>query len=249
MIEMDKNKFKTTFVFALILIGTIIAVHSLQAREEPQLAQLAEAIEKHDAEIKEWTLYAKKDLDLNKEDFFQKMKHLEAQYRQYRWSVKEEDHVVKAIGILYNEKNQTTMKLQLVSTLKNDSSSSYLLYEQSGAVARDNWSHTYEQFERQVFDIFQEKATIFSCLKGELNGMMDVVLQKKANELANEFSAELVEQFSEPNFVSMSAYTTRWKDYISTADHKMNLQIAIRSSGMGGKHMIVIGTPIVTSEY
>ncbi|MGG3640461.1 YwmB family TATA-box binding protein [Bacillus gobiensis] len=246
---MIKNKFKSTFVFALILMGTIIVVHSLQAKEETPLSQLAKALEKHDTDITEWTLYAKKNLQLNRKDFFQKMKHLETQYRQYKWSIKEEDHVVKATGILYNEKNQTTMKLQLVSTLKNDSSSSYLLYEQSGAFVRDNWSHTYEQFERKVLNIFQEKVTIFSCLKGELNGMMNIVLQKKAKDLADEFSAEPVEQLNEPNFVSISAYTTRWKNYISTADHKMNLQIAIRSSGMGGKHMIVIGTPIVTSEY
>jgi succinate dehydrogenase flavin-adding protein (antitoxin of CptAB toxin-antitoxin module) len=246
---MDKQKFTGTLVFALILIGMIFAVQSIQAKEDTPLAQLAAALEKEDADILEWTLYAKKELSLNKEDFFQKMKHLENQYRQYNWSVKEQDNTVKATGILYDEKNKTTIKLQLVSTLKNDISSSYLLYEQSGDIARDNWRHTYVQFERQVFDIFQEKATIFSCLKGEVNGMMDVVLQKKVKDLANEFSAEVVEQLSEPHFVSISAYTPRWKTFITTADHKMNLQIAVRSSGMGGKHMIVIGTPIVTSEY
>lgn len=247
---MIKNKFNSTFVFALILIVMIFGIHSLQAREETPLAQLAEGLEKHNGSIKEWTLYAKKKLsDLNKEDFFQKMKHLEDEYRQYNWSLKEEEHAVKATGTLYDEKNQTTMRIQLVSTLKNDSSGSYILYEQTGAFARDNWNDTYMQFERQVFDIFQDRAIIFACLEGELNDMMNVVLQKKANDLTKEFSAEQVETFKEPDFVSISAYTTKWKNTISTSNHKMNLQIAIRSSGMGGKHMIVIGTPIITSEY
>lgn len=34
-----------------------------------------------------------------------------------------------------------------------------------------------------------------------------------------------------------------------TSKHKMNLQIALRSAGMGGKHIVTVGTPIVTTEY
>ena len=48
-----------------------------------------------------------------------------------------------------------------------------------------------KQFERETLGILQEKDAIFTCLNGHLDGMMNVVLQKKANELLNEFHAKI----------------------------------------------------------
>jgi hypothetical protein len=79
--------------------------------------------------------------------------------------------------------------------------------------------------------------------------MMDVVLQKKAEMLANEFQAKPVEYLVESNFVSLSAYTDKWEQFIMTSNDKMNVQIAIRSSEMNENHTITVGTPIVTTEY
>ncbi|MGG2990379.1 YwmB family TATA-box binding protein, partial [Geobacillus stearothermophilus] len=113
----------------------------------------------------------------------------------------------------------------------------------------NTWKHTYDQFVRHAKSILQEKFVIFTCLDGHVNGMMDVVLQKKAEMLANEFQAKPVEYLVESNFVSLSAYTDKWEQFIMTSNDKMNVQIAIRSSEMNENHTITVGTPIVTTEY
>ncbi|MCD8502193.1 MAG: YwmB family TATA-box binding protein [Bacillaceae bacterium] len=50
-------------------------------------------------------------------------------------------------------------------------------------------------------------------------------------------------------FISLSAYTELWDTYIITNQKKMNLQVALRNTGMGGETTITIGTPIITVEY
>ncbi|MGH1026135.1 YwmB family TATA-box binding protein, partial [Bacillus paranthracis] len=46
---------------------------------------------------------------------------------------------------------------------------------------------------------------------------------------------------------SVSAYNKKWDDALSTNREKINVQIAIRSTD--NKDTIVVGTPIITSEY
>ena len=49
--------------------------------------------------------------------------------------------------------------------------------------------------------------------------------------------------------MSVSAYSPLFSDSIENKKDNMNLQIGIRSEGMGGKTAIVVGTPIITIEY
>ncbi|EEK97621.1 hypothetical protein bcere0013_51120 [Bacillus cereus BDRD-ST26] len=62
-----------------------------------------------------------------------------------------------------------------------------------------------------------------------------------------DLSARAIEQIEERAFASVSAYNKKWDDALSTNREKINVQIAIRSTD--NKDTIVVGTPIITSEY
>ncbi|WP_171051754.1 YwmB family TATA-box binding protein [Alteribacter natronophilus] len=70
-------------------------------------------------------------------------------------------------------------------------------------------------------------------------------------EIADTFSAKIIEHLTEPSFVSLSANTPLWDNGIETGGETMNLQIALRATqdGLGGKTTVTIGTPIITAEY
>ncbi|EME73491.1 YwmB family TATA-box binding protein [Bacillus sonorensis] len=246
---MKKKQTVNALIFIVMLFLAIHVFKTLDAAGNTPMQQLAEGLTRHDVELEEWTLHTKKQFSLSESEFFEKMKHLKSQYRQYEWAFSRKDGTVKATGIYADQKNQISKKIHLVATLTKQRPVSYLLYEQKGAGPRENWNHTYKQFERDAFDIMREKTAVFTCLKGHLNGKMDVVLQKKANDLVKEFHARSVENVMEPNFVSVSAFTNEWKESIKTEKHQMNLQVSLRNAGMGEKLTVTVGTPIVTTEY
>lgn len=246
---MKKKQVSHAIIISVMLSFVIAVFHTIHASELTPLAQMAEGMERQDVSIDKWTLHAKQNMSLTEKEFYQKVQRLKSEYRQYDWVIAQEDKMIKAIGTDTDKKNRTSFRLQLVTTLKKHNPTSYLLYEQMSLETPDSWNDTYEQFERETLGIFQEKVVIFTCLNGHLDDNMNIVLQKKANQLLNEFQARSVEHVVEPNFVSISAFTDEWEEYIMTSKHKMNLQIALRSAEMGGKHTVTVGTPIVTTEY
>ncbi|MBE0185511.1 MULTISPECIES: YwmB family TATA-box binding protein [Bacillus] len=246
---MKKKQVSHAIIISVMLSFVIAVFHTIHASELTPLAQMAEGMERQDVSIDKWTLHAKQNMSLTEKEFYQKVQRLKSEYRQYDWVIAQEDKMIKAIGTYTDKKNRTSFRLQLVTTLKKHNPTSYLLYEQMSLETPDSWNDTYEQFERETLGIFQEKVVIFTCLNGHLDDNMNIVLQKKANQLLNEFQARSVEHVVEPNFVSISAFTDEWEEYIMTSKHKMNLQIALRSAEMGGKHTVTVGTPIVTTEY
>ena len=246
---MKNKQTVNALIFIVILFLAVYVFKTLDAAGNTPLGQLAEGLARHDVVLEEWTLHTKKQFSLNEKEFFEKVQHLKKQYRQYEWTFTREDGTVKATGMYADPKKRVRAKIHVVSTLKNEGPVSYLLYEQKGAGLRENWNDTYEQFERDAFDIMREKTAVFTCLKGHLNGMIDKKLKKKANELVKEFNATSVEDLIEPNFVSVSAFTNEWKESIKTEKHQMNLQVSLRNAGMGEKLTVTVGTPIVTTEY
>jgi hypothetical protein len=75
---------------------------------------------------------------------------------------------------------------------------------------------------------------------------MDKVVPTIASDLMEIFDAKEIEALKEDNFMSVSANSPMFSDSIG---RDMNLQIGIRSEGLGGKTTIVVGTPIITIEY
>ena len=103
------------------------------------------------------------------------------------------------------------------------------------------------KYVQKVNKIFSEKPIIYTCVQGVLNDKIEGVLQNKTNQVLKDLSARAIEQVEERAFVSVSAYNKKWDDALSTNREKINVQIAIRSTD--NKDTIVVGTPIITSEY
>jgi TATA-box binding len=243
---MLRKKGIAILVFTLFIGFTLVANHIGAEGNDSKISRIAEGMEKNGVHIDKWSLYAKKNVD---KKTINDVKQMAAQYRQYNWSYEQDNEVFKAIGEFENKEKNITEKLQILTTLTNDLTESYILYEVQGEGTQSDWDKLNEYVSNQSFDIFHENVTIFACINGTTDDNINVSLIQKSKKFLNEFEASSVEQLVEKDFTSLSAKTPLWEDFIPTNNDEMNIQIAMRTDGMGDKTTVVIGTPIITSEY
>ncbi|MEC1743950.1 YwmB family TATA-box binding protein [Schinkia azotoformans] len=131
-----------------------------------------------------------------------------------------------------------------------DQLKTYLIYVIEG----ENWKPELmndfaPSVQTKIGTMFDKSPQIFSCTKGQTGGKIDGVLYNQALKILKDFSADPIESLQEEAFVSVSAYTENWKNSIPEKNKEMNIQIALRESRLGASTTVVIGTPIITSEY
>lgn len=232
--------------FSMFILFTLVANHIGAVEKESNISRIAEGMEKQGVQINEWTLYAKKNVE---QKTIANVKQMAGQYRQYNWTFEKDEDVFKAIGIFKNKEKNMTEKLQILTTLTKDYSQSYILYEVKGMGNQSSWEGLEDDFSKKSFDIFQETVTTFACVNGLLDDKINLSLVEKSKQFLKEFKANPIEQLQEQDFLSVSGKTPLWEDFIPTNNNEMNIQIALRTDGMGDKTTVVIGTPIITSEY
>ncbi|TLS35816.1 YwmB family TATA-box binding protein [Pseudalkalibacillus caeni] len=204
-------------------------------------------------EVTDWSLYVREDLGLleNKNGYIKSTQAIQDKARGFKWDMSQtKDGHLKMKGTRENHRLNVIETITYTAYPHKSKLSAYLLYQVKGAGwSKDKWEKSFSIFLKQKSRMFTKNTQIFSCIQGDAGDTMGIVLYKKAEELLDEFSAEKVEDLKEETFVSVSAYNEAWNDHIVTNDKKMNLQIALRQSGMGGKTTVTIGTPIITTEY
>lgn len=131
-----------------------------------------------------------------------------------------------------------------------DQLKTYIIYVIEG----ENWEPELmndfaPSIQTKIGTMFDKSPQIFSCAKGQTGGNIDGVLYNQALKILKDFSADPIESLQEEAFVSVSAYTENWKNSIPEKNKEMNIQIALRNHGLGASTTVVIGTPIITSEY
>jgi hypothetical protein len=230
----------------IFILCSVVANHIGAEGNESKIARIAEGMEKQNVQINKWSLYSKKNFEKKS---VSEVKQMTDQYRQYNWTYEEDEHVFKAIGVLENKAKNATEKLQIMTTLTNDYTESYILYEVVGNGSQAKWNNVTDYFSQQAFDIFKENTTIYACVFGTVDDMMESSLIEMSKKIVTEFKANPIEQLVEQDFLSVSARTPVWEDAIPTANGEMNIQIAMRTDGMGEETTVIIGTPIITSEY
>ncbi|WP_027408004.1 YwmB family TATA-box binding protein [Anoxybacteroides tepidamans] len=247
-------KRKNITIIALLFTVFLIGHHSFsEAKENEPLEQIqtmAHVLQKNGASIQQWTIYTREYAQTikNHSDFAKKVDELKRTFPNFRWTVAADQHVQKATGLY--EHSSIQEKIQLVTAVANEKPQTYILYELKGF----GWS---EKVKKKIGKNIRQKSSLlfvkqpafFSCVKGELNGKMEGVLLKQAYHLLHEFRAEPVEALQEGTFVSISAYTGQWENVLPTKTHPMNIQLALRQTGLGGQTTVVVGTPIITIEY
>lgn len=207
--------------------------------EEEKMESMITTIEKNGAALQRWSWLARETKTIsNIHTFEQLLADIGERANISKWELEESKQGYKAVA----EKNFSSYEERVVVTWakENTKENTFIIYEVSGK----KWNPKSVQ---KMDKIFSGEPKIYTCIEGTLNDKIEGVLQNKANEILEDLSARVVEQVEERAFVSVSAYNEKWDDALSKNREKINVQIAIRSTDK--KDTIVVGTPIITSEY
>jgi hypothetical protein len=251
-IEMRK-KFLSIFIM-MIIVTTMVGLGNrlIEAKGGLDIVKIAQLFQTEDIMLEEWSFYAREHLvDLNSEKEVQEyVQELQQKFPDWNWSRTETSQKWEVTAVSPTSKHHTEM-LQIMATHTKQPVNAYIVYRVSGK----EWNKelesffTKDQYENRLSDIFRGKPTIFSCMKGSVNDKIDTALPVMASNLLEIFKAKEIEALKEDNFMSVSAFSPLFSDTIGKTNDNMNLQIAIRSEGLGGPTTLVVGTPIITIEY
>lgn len=242
-------------VLSILLLGSFSNGTSVSFEDETEVkvAEMANVLLTHDYSIDKWSLYTREKVSFTPQPLGNTgiMSELTKRAPGFKWgSLEKHDGNVKVTGTRLDSEAGTTETLTLVSHPENNRISYYLIYHmEKFGFYQEEWRTTYERFTSQKSQLVTEEAPIFTCFQGSKNDTMDIVLYKEADKLIGAFSASKVEEVNEETFVSLSAYHKEWKEDLVTNNKRMNLQIALRNTGIGGGITATIGTPIITTEY
>ena len=200
----------------------------------------------------EWSLYAREHLvDLKSEKDVQVYaKELQRKFPEWNWSTTNtsEKWEVSAESPTSNHHQET---LQIMATHTKQPVNAYIVYRVSGNVWNKETESffTTDQFKSRLSGVFRGKPTIFSCMKGSVSDKIDKALPTTVNHLLSVMNAKKIEALKEETFMSVTAFSPMFSESLESGKKDMNLQIGVRSEGLGGKTTIVVGTPIITIEY
>ncbi|MFP7298633.1 YwmB family TATA-box binding protein [Neobacillus niacini] len=243
---------KVLFSIGILMIVGLIAVFGSRMTEASgglELVKIADAFQTEDILLEEWSFYAREHLvDLSTEKEVQEyVKELQHKFPDWDWSESGASDKWEVTAVSPTSKHHKEM-LQIMATHTKQPIDAYIVYRVSG----NEWNKEMEsfftenQFKNRLSDIFRGNPTVFSGMKGSISDKIDKAVPTIASDLMEIFKAKEIEALKEDNFMSVSAASPMFSNSIT---EDMNLQIGIRSEGLGGKTTIVVGTPIITIEY
>jgi hypothetical protein len=234
---------KTLYVLLSFLTMGLMIFNLAKAKSEQDLFTMASILENENIFIKEWSLHAREQLEtpLAKDKMTQLMK----QYPDWKWDVIEDEEKWEAQAVS-NLDNGIHEKIQILSS----AGQSYLIYEVKGK----GWNEdTKELLETSSFtkmdEIFHGTVNIFSCIYSDIGDKIDESLPSHVNNLLTAFQAKEIETLEEDSFISTTAFSPLFSEKIKGTKGDMNIQIGLRTEGLGGNTTLVVGTPIITIEY
>jgi hypothetical protein len=215
------------------------------------LAKIGSVLQAEHILLDEWSFYAREQLTgLSETEVKEYASKLQRKFPNWHWSVTNNSEKWEMTAVSPTTKHHNEM-LQILATHRKQPTSAYIVYSVSGK----EWNKTQEtfftssQFKSRLTDIFREKPTVFSCMKGIVSDKIDTALPNTVNHFLAKFKAKKIEALQEKSFMSVSAASPMFSDSIDTKKNNMNLQIGLRSEGLGSRTTIVVGTPIITIEY
>lgn len=235
-----KLKLKAILIVALSVVLFLVGYREMKPiSDEQKMESMIKALEKNDAKVEKWSWLARETKTISNIHTFQKLLNdVKDKVNIQKWEVEQSPGGYKATS--YKKFASHEERVVVTWSKENTKENTFIIFEVSGA----KWDPKYVQ---KVDKIFSEKPIIYTCVQGVLNDKIEGVLQNKTNQVLKDLSARAIEQVEERAFVSVSAYNKKWDDALSTNREKINVQIAIRSTD--NKDTIVVGTPIITSEY
>ncbi|MDA1663075.1 YwmB family TATA-box binding protein [Bacillus cereus group sp. TH153LC] len=235
-----KLKLKAILIVALSVVLFLVGYREMKPMsDEQKMENMIAAVEKNDAKVEKWSWLARETKTISNIHTFQKLLNdVKDKANIQKWELEQSPDGYKATS--YKKYSSYEERVVVTWSKENTKENTFIIFEVSGA----KWDPKYIQ---KTNKIFSEKPIIYTCVQGVLNDKIEGVLQNKTNQVLKDLSARAIEQIEERAFVSVSAYNKKWDDALSTNREKINVQIAIRSTD--NKDTIVVGTPIITSEY
>ncbi|WP_411511858.1 YwmB family TATA-box binding protein [Bacillus toyonensis] len=233
-------KLKAVLIVALSVAFFLVGYREMKPiSDEQKMENMIKALEKNDAKVEKWSWLARETKTISNIHTFQKLLNdVKGKANIQKWDLEQSPDGYKATS--YKKFASYEERVVVTWSKENTKENTFIIFEVSGA----KWDPKYVQ---KMNKIFNEKPIIYTCVQGVLNDKIEGVLQNKTNQVLKDLSARAIEQVEERAFVSVSAYNKKWDDALSTNREKINVQIAIRSTN--NKDTIVVGTPIITSEY
>lgn len=248
--KMKKWKFSFVILVIILIFGIKGWNFPANAQDETDLLKIIDVLQKEKINITEWSLYAREKVDdfENLTEVKDYGKTLMGKFPDWQWEVENASGHWELKGTSPAKKGHEEFIKILAG--RHGKPQTYIIYEirgksftrESGQFIKDKWRMT-------AFDIFRGNPTIFSCVKGELSDNINTTLPKSIDRFLTLFKAEKTESIEEKNFISTSAYSPIFADSINSNEKEMNVQLGIRSEGLGAKTTLVVGTPIITIEY
>ncbi|MEH6991217.1 YwmB family TATA-box binding protein [Neobacillus drentensis] len=248
---MKRNTKVLLSISLVMIVGLMVFLGSrmTEASGELELVRIADAFQTEDILLEEWSFYAREHLvDLSTEKEVQEyVKELQQKFPDWDWSKSKTSDKWEVTAVSPTSKHHTEM-LQIMATHTKQPVDAYIVYRVSGKEWNEEMESffTKNQFKNKLSDIFRGNPTVFSGMKGSISDKIDNAVPTIASDLMEIFKAKEIEALKEDNFMSVSANSPMFTDSIA---QDMNLQIGIRSEGLGTKTTIVVGTPIITIEY
>ncbi|MES9668360.1 hypothetical protein COK06_00140 [Bacillus cereus] len=235
-----KLKLKAILIVVLSVVLFLVGYREMKPiSDEQKMESMIATLEKNDAKVERWSWLARETKTISNIHTFQKLLNdVKEKANIESWELEQSPDGYKATS--YKKSSSYEERVVVTWTKENTKENTFIIFEVSGA----KWDPKYVQ---KMNKIFNEKPTIYTCVQGVLNDKIEGVLQNKTNQVLKDLSARAIEQTEERAFVSVSAYNKKWNDALSINREKINVQIAIRSTD--NKDTIVVGTPIITSEY
>ncbi|WP_439033509.1 YwmB family TATA-box binding protein [Bacillus paranthracis] len=233
-------KLKAILIVALSVVLFLVGYREMKPiSDEQKMESMIAAVEKNNAKVEKWSWLARETKTISNIHTFQKLLNdVKDKANIQKWELEQSPDGYKATS--YKKFSSYEERVVVTWSKENTKENTFIIFEVSGA----KWDPKYIQ---KTNKIFSEKPIIYTCVQGVLNDKIEGVLQNKTNQVLKDLSARAIEQIEERAFVSVSAYNKKWDDALSTNREKINVQIAIRSTD--NKDTIVVGTPIITSEY
>ncbi|MCO7127689.1 YwmB family TATA-box binding protein [Sporolactobacillus shoreicorticis] len=222
-----------------------------QFDELNQIGLFAHALEKNQAHVSSWSVYAREiqASEVTHKYFDSKAARLEKKFKDYTWKqLSPNEGAIGWEGTKKIQPENVRMSISYMAYPHGKHFQAVILYRVNGECFKQiQWSQIVKYMRTEMKQIFNGQEHIYTCVKAYHSAKMKLALIDEGMRYLKLFSATPVERLQEKTFVSISAYTKTWNNAIYTANKKMNIQAALRNDG--DRTIIVLGSPIITVEY
>ncbi|WAA12161.1 YwmB family TATA-box binding protein [Fervidibacillus halotolerans] len=242
-----KSIFLTVFVFIFIFI--LFTKDRALVANDSDLNKIMDVIDENEGKVTEWQLIAREPIAISIEQRLGQKEKWERQYPEFTWKEREEKGEWVILGEYIAPDDLYKETIQIVTTRLNSMYEGFILYELKGTKWTEHIRLTTEKKVNHFFpQLFRKTPSLFACMTGVFNDMMDIAAMEKALNINELLQGEIVEKLEEKHFVSLTSRSPYFSNELTANEKTFNVQISVRKNDRGDA-VFAIGTPILTIEY